>query len=116
MLPYRRSIWLPEPPTTGVVWQLPQAFSLNTGPRPSTRPPWAAKLALASANLSGSVPGSGSPIAVTPCWASATWTSLPSDVAHPAIAASAREPVAIDFKYRCIKGLLAGLRVGQHEL
>jgi hypothetical protein len=91
-LPNRRSICTPEPPITGVVWQAAHAFSLNVGPRPSLISSVAMKLSSASANRSGSVPGSAPPIAVTLCRVSAVLGCSAS--AHAAIAVTAKPLVA----------------------
>jgi hypothetical protein len=78
--PNLRSVFSPEPPTTGRMWQVPQPFSLNVGPSPSTIVSASANASSASSNASGSVPGRVSPISpVTPCCAIPS--SPPSSIA-----------------------------------
>src|ERR1041384_332830 len=100
-----------------MLWQLPQARSLNSGPRPSADSSTALKLSSASANRSGSVPGSGEPTAVTAWLVAATASGSASACApQPAIAAVASELVATVHRYRFIADPpRTGMRFLQHK-
>src|SRR4029079_6722661 len=99
-----------------MLWQLPQARSLNSGPSPSADSSTALKFSSASANRSGSVPGNGEPIAGTAWLVDATASgSAALSSTQPAYAVSASELVATVIRYRFIADPpRTGMRFLQH--